>query len=132
MADASAWCNIGTMHYLNRRIFLPLILICLVVEANASDVMLQCMDAKGMEKRFLIFKANQKVKLYLDNGGSFGSYRETTTNYLFTFPKTATRSEAEAKFNRNSGMMEFETGKPPYLSILWTANCSENPHANKF
>ena len=120
------------MNYLSKRLFLSLILICLVVEVKASDVMLQCMDAKGAEKRFLIFKENQKVQLYLDNGGSFGSYRETTTDYLFTFPKTATRSEAVAKFNRNSGMMEFETGKPPYLSILWTANCSENPHTNKF
>ena len=113
------------MNYLGGRFLLPLILICLVVEAKASDVMLQCMDAKGREKKFLIFKENEKVQLYLDNGGPTGSYRETSTDYLFSFPKTATRSEAVVKFNRYTGMMEFETGKPPYLSILWTANCSE-------
>ena len=132
MADANAWCNIGTMHYLNRRIFLPLILICLVVEANASDVMLQCMDAKGVEKRFLIFKENQKVQLYLDNGESFGSYRETTNEYIFSFPKTANRSKALVKFDRYTGMLEFETGTPPYLTILWTANCSVLSDFEKF
>ena len=120
------------MNYLGRKLLLPLILICLVVEANASDVILQCMDAKGTEIKFLIFKDNEKVQFYMENGGPIGTYRETSTDYLFNFPKTAKRSEALVKFNRYTGMMEFETGKPPYLSIIWTANCSEIPQTNKF
>ena len=43
----------------------------------------------------------------------------------FKFPKSDKRSEASVKVDKNSGMMEFETGNLPYLSILWTANCSE-------
>ena len=120
------------MSCLSNRLFLTLILICLADEVKASDVLLQCMDAKGVEKIFVIFKDTEKVQFSSANGRPIGAFRETSTEYFFTFPKTATRSEAMVKFNRYTGMVEFETGKPPFLSILWTANCSEIPHIKKF
>ena len=83
------------------------------------------MDATGVEKSFLIYKETKKVQFSSINGGTLGSFRETATEYFFKFPKSDNRSEASVKVDKNSGMMEFETGNLPYLSILWTANCSE-------
>ena len=94
-------------------------------EAIAQELKLQCMDATGTEKSFLIFKETKKVQFSSINGRTLGSFRETSTEYLFKFPKSDKRSEASVKVDKNSGMMEFETGNLPYLSILWTANCSE-------
>ena len=94
-------------------------------EGVAQEVKRQCMDATGTEKSFLIFKETKKVQFSSINGGTLGSFRETSTEYLFKFPKSDKRSEASVKVDKNSGMMEFETGNLPYLSILWTANCSE-------
>jgi hypothetical protein len=94
-------------------------------EGVAQELILQCMDATGTEKSFLIFKETKKVQFSSINGGTLGSFRETSTEYLFTFPKSDKRSEASVKVDKKSGMMEFETGNVPYLSILWTANCSE-------
>ena len=97
-------------------------------EGIAEEVKLQCMDAMGIEKRFLIFKETKKVHFSSTNGGTLGSFRETSTEYLFKFPKSDERSEALVKVDKNSGMMEFESGNFPYLYILWTANCSEIAH----
>ena len=94
-------------------------------EAIAQELKLQCMDATGNEKIFLIFKEKKRVQFSSINGGTLGRFRETSTEYLFKFPKSDKRSEASVKVDKNSGMMEFETGNLPYLSILWTANCSE-------
>ena len=55
-------------------------------KAKTNDVMLDCMDAKGVEKIFVIFKDTQKVQFSSANGGLIGSYRETSTEYFFTFP----------------------------------------------
>ena len=94
-------------------------------EGVAQEVKLQCMDATGTEKSFLIFKETKKVQSSSIDAGTLGSFRETSTEYLFKFPKSDNRSEASVKVDKNTGMMEFETGNLPYLSILWTANCSE-------
>ena len=95
------------------------------LEGVAQEVKLQCMDAKGIKKSFLIYKETKKVQFSSINGGILGSFRETSAEYLFKFPKSDNRFEASVKVDKNSGMMEFETGNFPYLSILWTANCSE-------
>jgi len=96
-----------------------------VFEGVAQEVKLQCMDAMGVEKNFLISKETKRVQFSSINGGTLGTFRETATEYLFKFPKSDNRSEASVKVDKNSGMIEFETGNLPYLSILWTANCSE-------
>ena len=83
------------------------------------------MDATGVEKRFLIFKKVKMVEFFSINGATLGSFRETSTQYFFKFPKSDNRSEASVKVIKNTGMIEFQTGKFPYFSILWTANCSE-------
>jgi len=100
-------------------------IISFVFEGVAQEVMLHCMDATGTERSFLIFKETKKVQFSSINGGMLGGFRETSTEYLFKFPKSDKRSEASVKVDKYSGMMEFETGNLPYLSILWTANCSE-------
>ena len=120
------------MNFFLGNLCLPLIFISLAVEAKGENAILECMDTKGRDNKFIIFKENLKVQSYLDKGGPIGSYRETPTEYFFSFPQTAERSEALAKFNRNTGTLEFETGKLPYLSILWTANCIEIPHTKRF
>ena len=96
-----------------------------VFESVAEEVMLQCMDATGNEKSFLLFKNLKIVEFSSNKVRKIGSFSETLTEYLFKFPKTDNSSEALAKINKFSGMMEFETGSLPYLSILWTANCTE-------
>ena len=96
-----------------------------VFEVVAQEVKLQCMDAMGVEKNFLIYKETKRVHFSSINGGTLGSFRETATEYLFKFPKSDKRSEASVKVDKITGMIEFETGNLPYLSILWTANCSE-------
>ena len=107
-------------------LFTSFVFLSFAFESVAQEVMLQCMDATGTEKSFLIFKETNKVQFSSINGGMLGSFRETSTEYLFKFPKADKRSEASVKVDKYSGMMEFETGNLPYLSILWTANCSEN------
>ena len=106
-------------------LFTLFLVLSFVFESVAQEVKLQCMDAQGIEKSFLIYKETKKVQFSSTNGGILGSFRETATEYLFRFPKSDNRSEASVKVDKNSGMMEFETGNFPYLSILWTANCSE-------
>ena len=106
-------------------LFTVLFFLSFVLEGVAQEVMLQCMDATGTERSFFIFKEIKKVEFYSINGGIHGSFRETSSEYLFKFPKSDRRTEASVKVNKYTGMMEFETGNLPYLSILWTANCSE-------
>ena len=94
-------------------------------ECLATEVLLKCMDAKGIEKEFLILKDARTVTFFGKNGEILGSFEETSQKYYFKFPETTMRSAAKVKINRKNGMIEFETGKLPHLSILWTANCSE-------
>ena len=96
-----------------------------VPECLATEVLLQCMDATGTEKEFLILKDSKNVKFLSKNGEVWGSYEETPEEFNLTFPRTPDRSAARVKMNRNNGMIEFETGRLPHLSIIWTANCSE-------
>ena len=102
-----------------------LVFFLFMLKSSAAEVLLQCLDAMGTEKNFLIFKDRKMVQFTSVNGKIWGEYKETPSEYFFKFPRADTRSEAMVKINRNNGMMEFETGKIPYLSILWTANCTE-------
>ena len=110
---------------MKRFLFTFFFFLSFAFKSVAQEVKLQCMDATGTEKSFLIFKETNKVQFSSINGGTLGSFRETSTEYLFKFPKSDKRSEASVKVDKKSGMIEFETGNLPYLSILWTANCSE-------
>jgi hypothetical protein len=98
----------------------------MLLKSSTAEVLLQCLDAMGTEKNFLIFKDRNIVLFSSASGKVWGEYLETPSKYLFKFPKAETRSAAMVKINRNNGMMEFETGKLPHLSILWTANCTEH------
>ena len=114
--------EIGVMRYIFFSIF---IFLFHVFECLAAEVLLKCMDAKGIEKEFLIVKDLKTVTFFGKTGGVLGSFEETSQEYYFKFPETTRRSAAKVKINRNNGMIEFETGKLPHLSIIWTANCSE-------
>ena len=85
--------------------------------AMAREVMLVCTSknpgAVGA-KDFVLFSTVKRVVNLSDDASPVGEYVETDNEYRLSFPEDDLGFYAAAKFNRHTGIMAYEIGKPPF------------------